>query len=533
MIRNPWELQQEFLHRKVSLFATEILGVTLHPGQVKWVDNAWQVINVLDPSNQWGKTLAESVFHIYHACVKPQLVGKVTDYNIWNRIGYRTLNVGKTYEIAKGVMEMIQDIVEGNLLLPNGLTNRSMLKDWAITEFNDSSNKPPSVKWWNGSETLIRSYDDLGSSFKRLKLAFVSSDECGDIPELELFLNGTLLPRVAFWRGQIHLIGTHQPKGEEYAKISEMASEDIIRAKEDGRESDYYHQTGNLYENPYMDREYIKKLEGIADPKLREQIIYGKYVDSRDHFFSFYEIDNMFIDSPYDPSTGYTEVDDKGNPIVNPKSSYVVSVDLAATEDETAISVIEFNRFVFSTVLNRNIELPYRVVFHRGFKGETIPISMQYELIKTWFLIFKSVCKNSFFVFDAGSLGGKNAQDAFKELFGYGFPGVHKNYATEKAYAIGSLKEVVGRGRRMTQDSAGRMTDVKMMWGFLKIPKGMKELRRQFEMYALEDKDLKQDRIATIWQAIHFIEKRRPRMSHNRAESFDILSSTATRVVSL
>lgn len=529
MIRNPWELQSLFLNRKVSTFAQEILGVHLHDGQRRWVDNAWKVINILDPSNQWGKTLAESVFHIYHACVKPQLRSKITDYSTWNKIGYRTLNVGKTYEIAKGVMEMISDICEGNLLLPDGSTNKSVLKGWAITEFSDSSNKPPVVKWWNGSETLIRSYDDLGSSFKRLKLAFVSSDECGDIPELELFLNGTLLPRVAFWGGQIHLIGTHQPKGEEYAKISEMAQEDLVRAKAENRESDYYHQTGNLFENPYMDAAFIKKLENIADPKLREQIIYGKYVDSRDHFFTFSEVDNMFVDTPYNRQNGYTEVDDKGMQIINPKSNYVVSVDLAATEDETAVSAIEYGRYVKSPMTDTQVELPYRVVFHKGFKGETIPISMQYELIKNWYLMFKSVCKNTFFVYDAGSLGGKNAEDAFKELYGYGFPGLHKNYATEKAYAIGALKEVVGRGRRVVLSDTGRMEDVKLTWGFLKIPIGMKELRRQFEMYALDDKDIRQDRIATIWQAVHFIEKRRPKLSHNRAENLDILSSTITK----
>lgn len=517
---SPWEIQRALRERDVAVFAQTMLGLDLHDGQIRWARKAWKLINVLDPSNQWGKTLSEAVFHIYHAMTKPQLFNRVDDWETWNRVTYRTLNVGKTYEIARGVYEAIHDIVEGEVLMPDGTTNKSLLKGWAVKKYHDISNKPPQVDWWNNSQTLIRSYDDLGSSFKRMKLAFVSSDECGDIPELELFLNGTLLPRIAFWRGQIHLIGTHQPKGEEYKKISDMARENYELL---GDESDYYHQTGNLYENKFMDRQFIQSLENIADPRLREQIIYGKYVDNKDHFFTYEEISQLFQDNiPYDEESGYSQQ-------IDPEGFYVFSVDLAATEDESAGTCIRYNNFIWNDFLNKSIELPYEIVFHKGFKGETIPISMQYELFRAWYLDMKSRCKNVAFVFDAGSLGGKNAEDAFKDLYGHPFPGLHKSYATEKAYAIGSLKEVVGRGRKLFKTEEGKYTDMNPRWGWLKASQQLKELRRQFEVYALEDKGLRQDRIATVWQAIHFIEKRRPKISHNRAVDMDILRSTIPR----
>lgn len=519
MIRNPWELQEAFKRRDVDLFAREILGLAPHPGQVKWLNKSWKLINVLDPSNQWGKTMAVAIKHIFHACVKPQLFNRVTDPDSWQHISYRSLNVGKTYEVARGVFEAIVDIVNGDVLLPDGSTNKSMLKGWAIAKKEDVQNKPPRIIWWNNSETLIRSYDDLGSSFKRMKLCYVSSDECGDIPELELFLNGTLLPRIAFWKGGIDLIGTHQAKGEEYMHISERAKEECELL---GDESDYYHQTGNLYENSYMEREFIQRLENIADPRIREQIIYGKYVDNRDHFFTYDEADSMFQDLPYDPETGYVEP-------TQPDGHYAFSVDLAATQDETAVSVIRYNNYFYNEILGKNIELPYKLTFHKAFKGETIPISMQYELIRSWFNDMKKICPNIAFIFDAGSLGGKNAEDAFSDLNGYPFPGLHKSYATEKAYAIGSLKEVLGRGRKIVQQADGKMVDIKKNWGWLKAPRAIKELRRQVEIYALEDKGIKQDRIATIWQAIHFIEKRRPRTSQNRAVDLDMLSSTISQ----
>lgn len=513
---NPLELQAIFESRDVALFAQTVLGIRLHAGQKRWANGAWKLINILDPGNQWGKTMCEAIIHIYHAVTKPLLHGRVTSAAAWQQIAYRTLNVGKTYEIARGVFEAINEIVEGEVLLPDGTTNQSMLKGWAIVKKIDQQNKTPMIFWWNNSETLIRSYDDMGSSFKRLKLAFVSSDECGDIPELEVFLNGTLLPRVAFWCGIIHLVGTHQPKGEDYKHISDLAIADVERF---GDQSDYFHMTGNLYENDYMSKEFIQRLENIADPRIREQIIYGKYVDGRDHFFNFDECDQMFVDMPYDPETGYSES-------IDPAGFYVFSVDLAASEDETAVTCIRYNIFEYNQFTQQNMEMPYRIVFHKGFKGATIPISMQYELIRSWYNDIKSIAKNTAMLYDAGSLGGKNAEDAFKDLYGYGFPGLHKSYAQEKAYAIGAVKDVLGRGRKLVKTGETSYNDIIKKWGWLKASRHLKELRRQVESYALEDKGIKQDRIATVWQAIHFIEKRRPKQSHNKAVDLDMLATT-------
>jgi hypothetical protein len=522
-MRNPWELQQAFNNRQVDVFAKEVLGLPIewHKGQVTWVNSSWKLINYLVPGNQWGKTLAIAVKHIFHACTKYNLLGRVSSPETWNNLRYPTLNVGKTYEVAKGVMEAIHDIVQGEVLLPDGATNKSILKDWAIIDYVDTTNKPPQVIWWNNSSTLIRSYDDLGSSFKRMRLAYVSSDECGDIPELRLFVNGTLLPRISFFRGTIDLIGTFQAKGIEYKEMVDEAELDI---KRNGDQSDYYVQHGTLYENPFMNRDYIKRIENIADERLRKQIIYGQYVDDKQHFFTYEEIDNVFRGNiDYNDETGFSEE-------VDPEGYYAFSVDLAAAEDETAVTVLRYRRFIYNQFLQKSIELPYKVVFHKGFKGRTIPISMQYELIKSWYGEFTDKCKlpgQVTFIYDSGSLGGKNAQDAFRDLSNtVGFPGIGKSYPQEKAYAIGATKEVLARGRKVVQQADGKYTDIKKEWGFLRASAKLRELRLQFETYALDDKGIRQDRLVTVYQAVHWIEKRRPQQVHTKAIDMDILSST-------
>ena len=154
MIRNPWALQEAFRSKDVDLFAREVLGLDPHEGQMVWLNKSWKLINVLDPSNQWGKTLAEAIKHIYHCVTKPRLLNRVTNPDAWQSITYRTLNVGKTYEVARGVHEAIVDIVNGGVLLPDGSTNKSLLKGWAIKKVEDVQNKPPRIIWWNHSEML-------------------------------------------------------------------------------------------------------------------------------------------------------------------------------------------------------------------------------------------------------------------------------------------------------------------------------------------------------------------------------------------
>jgi hypothetical protein len=507
----------------IILFAQEVLGMPVHDGQKEWLRESNKVINILRPANQWGKTLIVAITHLYECCFKPGLFGMTQDSETWKEVRYETVNVGKTYEIARGVFETAMDIVEGRFLLPSGKTNESTLKGWAITKSYDQANRPPEIHFWNGSRILIRSYDDLGSAFKRKKLAYISSDECGDIPELKLFLTGTMLPRISFYKGKVDLIGTPQPEGIEYEELSIEAQKKMEKEKEGGEESDMYFRTGPIYENPFLDKKYIEKIEAVADPELRRQIIYGEYVDWGDHFFSFDEVANMFdTKMEYDPETGFSEYPDA-------KGNYIFSVDLAASHDETAATCIRYG-IEIKGLGGDVIELPHRIVFHKAFRGRKYPLHMQYELIKSWFNSFKNVAPSTRFVFDAHSLGGKNAAEAFSDLKGVPFPPSGMAPVKAKAEAMGMMKEVFSRGRKVKySQEADKMIDTEERWGGIKASPKLKELRRQFEVYKMDDKYLKQDRLISVVQAVHYIERRRPRLSHNRAVKFNYLGGTVRR----
>lgn len=517
---NLQNLQTIIKQRDIVRFASEVLGMPSHEGHIFWFKNSTKIVNILKPANQWGKTTAEAIKHIFHAVCKPQLDQFEPTFQTWFDVRYQTLNFGKTYEIAKGVMEAVIDISNGRYLLPDGSFNKSLLEGWSIRKVTDTP-KLPAIYWFNNSMTLIRSYDDLGSSFKRLKLAFVSGDECGDIPELSLFLTGTLIPRTLFYRGTIDLVGTSQPKGVEYEEIAETAEKDI---KDHGiEEAEYFVLSANsnpdmatVYVNSFMSKEAIAKIESIADPELRKQIIYGQYVNWTEHLYSWDETANMFRnDLPWNKETGITEEPRKDG-------YYIFSCDVAATNDETSLTGIRYNR---------KLKLPdgaikplkHRVVFHKAWKGNTMPLSLQYELVMEYVLKYKNISPlRTKFVYDAAALGGKNAEQAFSKLHGVPFPPKHISAQVAKAEGMGKVKEVLGRGRKFFINEKGETVDMQPDWGGIEASPKLKELRRQLENASLKDDKLKNDQFITLMQGIHYIESRAPKTSHVRAISFNI-----------
>jgi len=517
---NPYELQEKLKLRDIAIFAHEVLGMPTHVGMDTWFKYSTKSINILKPGNQWGKTTAEAIKHIYHAVCKPQLDRLNITYEDRMRFKYKTLNFGKTYEIAKGVMEYILEITDGQYLLPDGSYNKSLLKGWAIRGV-DETPKLPAIKWWNNSLTLIRSYDQLGESFKRLRLAFISGDECGDIPELRLFLNGTLLPRLFFFQGSVDLVGTSQPKGIEYEEMAQEAEEDLIN---NGVDSEYFIISFNVsegmasvYTNKFMPEDHIRRIEKIADETLRKQVIYGQYVDNSDHLYTWDEVNQMFVDDiPYDRESGFSEV-----PIED--EYYVFFVDMAASADETSCTCIRYN--IKNKVMDGKFTfLPHKIVFHKAWKGKSLPLSLQYAKIKEYYNAFKRISPiRTKFGFDAGSLGGKNAEDAFKELHGYPFPPKGRSYADVKAEGFGKIKEVLGRNRLFTINEKGKTVDKNKEWGGIKASSKLFELKRQLEVASKEDSKIKNDQFSSFMMALHFIETRAIKVVHSRAIDYNVL----------
>src|SRR5581483_577858 len=283
----------------IILFAEKVLGlpVSKHAGQVTWLKNSNRQINILRPGNKWGKSLIGAVKHLHHASCKPLLPSNLTDEE-WLRVKYDTLNFGPGYEQAREILRVIRDIVQGNILIPQefqaeyGHTNNSMLKDWFIVDDKADRDILPYIKYFTGTTTYGRSYDEMGQAFKMKALAFISGDECADISELWTFTNNTLIPRLSTYEGgSIDYYGTPQPEGFDYMTMIDMAQEDMKKPdwKNNGL---FYTQMGNMKDNVFLPRSTMETFERIMDPVLRKQVMEGIYVETGEKYFGFHRIQN-------------------------------------------------------------------------------------------------------------------------------------------------------------------------------------------------------------------------------------------------
>jgi hypothetical protein len=269
--------------------------------------------------------------------------------------------------------------------------------------------------------------------------------------------------------------------------------------------------------NKQMGDRERKEIEKIADETLRKQVIYGQYVDNSDHLYTWDEVNQMFTkDIPYDKDSGFSEVPLEGE-------YYIFFVDMAASDDETSCTCIKYNQKK-KLADGKFEQLPSKIVFHKAWKGKSLPLSLQYAKIKEYYNAFKRISPlRTKFGYDAGSLGGKNAEDAFKELHGYPFPPKGRSYADVKAEGFGKVKEVLGRGRIFTINEKGKTIDKNKDWGGIKASDKLFELKRQLEIASKEDAKIKNDQFSSFMMALHFVESRAIKVVHSKAVDYNVL----------
>lgn len=492
------------IHNDPIRFAEVVLGISLHAGQINWMWNSTKRLNILRPGNRFGKTLVTAIKHIWHCMCKPKLDGKVVTHSEWLRVEYNTLNFGPTYELGRGALMLARDMIQGNILLPDGSTNKSMLKDWAITNDKSESSQLPFLEFKTGSKMFGRSMNEMGVAFKMRKLAYISGDECADVPNLWTFTNNTLLMRVVDMDGSIDFVGTPQPEGYDYMVMIEQAEEDMAKPgwKSEGF---YYVQKGSIYENTYLPKTAIMEIERISDPNMREQIIRGEYVEVGDKYFGYERIQNA-VDKDLD-TIDYPEADHK----------YVTAFDPAGGESQWA------DYTVILTVDYTNE--PFKVINIQRFKGGDVSLPMQYQLVSETVTKFGSKL-----LIDSSSLGGKNAMAFLSHLqpitcdFGPTKGGSYKSemLATLKIAFDGGQSPKFRRDR--VKNEKGEWIEKVPEWGLIKIP-NIPVLINELINYKLDDHKLRQDTVMALGMAIHWIEMRRPKFQKKKAMDLDFYSS--------
>ena len=443
---------QRFLKRSAvdpPFFIRTLLPKAPHPGQVTWLLGSNQAINVLIPGNRWGKSTVIAMKHIWKAFTKHGLLLKPGE--TWLTAEYETISVSVSADQAEIVFAEVKRLLRHPAIAP------------FVTEIR--STPFPTIKLWNGAVINCRSAHDDGKYIDGHAYRYISIDEAGWIKGLKALINGVILMRLA-GGGELDLIGT--PKG--YGDLFWYAERGFRKVP------GYYTQKGSIYDNPHLSVEDIKmrdRLLASSDPKVRDQVINGAFVDLEGLAFTMDQRDQLFVPSMpahQDPVDGhrYLQAWDLGR-----RTDYTVGITLDVTTAPYAlVDFVRLNKVPWETIyglIDERRKL-YRVQMPRidatGPQGDVIE----------------------------------------EELWKRGIPCDPYKTSTrnEKTNLINNLQQALDYGRktvgvRYEFDEAGVEMEVPVLeapgegdWGLLRFP-CIPQLLDEFGVYQLDDKDLVQD----------------------------------------
>lgn len=425
-----------------------------HKGQVRWLTEANASINVLIPGNRFGKSVVEAMRHIHHN------VFKVGIDKPKRSTPYETISVSISNDQAEIVFEEAKKLLDTPQAKP-------LVKRIYSSPF-------PKIVFYNGSVMHCRSAHEDGKYIDGHAYRLVSIDEAGWLKnELKKLMNGVIIMRLA-GGGMIDLIGT--PKG--YTDLYWYANRGLQGIP------GYYTQRGSIYDNPYLSEEDLKirdELLAQADPRLREQVLYGAFVSDSGMAFTQDQLDQAF-------TTGLPAHVDyvRGH-------KYAQAWDLGRRTD--------FTVGVTFDVTTR----PYHLVdFVRLNK---VPWEHIYNLIRR-----KQVEYNVLMpVIDATGPGGDVVEEELTKRGVFVDPQRTEN-AAQKTNLINTLQSAMDYGRqvvgvRTELDEAGFPRQVPDMeppggeWGLIRMPP-IPNLVDEFGGYELKDKKLVQDCVMAVALAV-------------------------------
>lgn len=306
-----------------------LLGMPLHPGQIKYIEDATRLktkVNVLVPANRFGKSSLIACLQIWYLFYKfgvPE-----GNKEAWKRVVYRTANIAPASSLTEPVFQYIDQILTSSfpIRLPGGkiITNKCQI-EWFYSK-NRTLAKPPMKQYFaNNSFIEHRTIGLSGSdSLEGKPYGLITYDEAGRSNHLQNEVDGTLLARLFDYDGPLHLVSTpHQ------GSASILYHYEVYQKGLNGVPG-YYTMEGQLRDNIFFSDEQIdKQYELYKGNPLEQQVLYGKFVFGGDAIFSADDI----LEAK-DETLNHGER-------FKPGAKYVIATDTAIGADEMVHSVLD------------------------------------------------------------------------------------------------------------------------------------------------------------------------------------------------
>lgn len=452
-------------------FAQTLLPKQPHPGQVTWLNNAHQSINVLVPGNRWGKSTVIAMRHIWHCMFK---VGATpTGKHTWMTMPYETISAAHSADQALIVFNEARRMLQHPAIKPFVVAVRE-------TPF-------PHIRFYNGAVFHCRSAHDGGKYLDGHAYRYVSIDEAGYIAELKGLMNGVIVMRLA-GGGMIDLIGT--PKG--YGDLYWYAQRGMRGVQ------GYYTQRGSIFDNPFLPEDDIKKRDELlrhSDPRIRDQVIFGEFVSTEGMAFTKDQLDNAFMHGmlakePYIKDHTYVQAWDLGR-----RTDFTVGITLDVTEQPYRL--VDFQRLnkvpwetIYELIAQKRDEYHVYspVIDATGPGGDVV----EEELFKRGVFCDPVVINTK--------ERKTNLINTLQAALDYGRPTVGEREWVDEALNVHVVPDLAPASR--VNPETGEWED--SGWGLLRLPP-ITQLVDEMGIYQFDDKDLTQDCVMALALAVQSV----------------------------
>ena len=452
-------------------FAHNVLGIQLHEGQQRWlVESLKNKKNVLVPANQFGKTFATAVKHIYFNYYKIGIPTKIRDIVI-----YETMDLSPKLRQVRALYSYIIQILSGQMWWEDPKTSDVMLNDKglkikgflkhpkAIPSTNQLSQTP--IEFANGSKMHAASTgSDMAAGLQGGQYPYISYDECPLSHNLEEELPARIMSRLIRFGGSIDLIGTPDDISPSF-----MYYKRLVEQGEKGEQGWITH-FGKLDDNifiPEQNRIDIKQAIKSTDPLKYRQVVFGDFVSGSRLVFRPEYIKNMWIPEmlPTEEQSGAHIVK---QPILH--HNYVIGVDWAISHDYTVMIVLDYTSDA------------WEIVYFYRIKGSDKPPQEQYlDLLDLKARYHADV------MMDTNGLGGKLIESEFRDEVGmHGF-----NFAPGKKTGF-----IAALQKALHWNSEGRIRSA-----------FFKDIEDELTAYKVDDRKLRQDIVMALGLCTWYLEE--------------------------
>ena len=460
----------------------------LHPGQIKYLEDTTDLrtkINVLVPSNRWGKTSLAACLQIWYHFYK---FGVPTGNRAaWVKAAYRTANVAPRSSLVEPLFNYIDQIMTSRFAinLPDGrlVTNKCQI-EWFYLK--DQTRESPVHKQFFAFNSYIE-HRTLGAtaadSLEGKPFGLITYDEGGRSLHLQEEVSGTILARLFDWGGPLHIISTPDQSSPSILYHYELYQKGLLG---DYERTKTYTMEGQLTDNIFFPPEQIQEqYELYADDPLKEQVLNGKFVFGGDNLFNPQDILDAKDESLND---GVTFQEGR---------KYVIGTDTAMGSDKMVHSVLDITdlkvqkspeglwniegeaKLVRQPAAKGNSKSPQQhlndfIDLHNAYKGDRLPP----HIIETW--------------------NGESAN--FYQSLPYDIQAVTRCYGSWQPERRTTDNKNPARPKNQNIKKADILIALQKLLSAkaLKIPANASELAQQLSIYKLDDDNIPTDYVISL-----------------------------------